>query len=106
MTHSKALEHDARILVSALLMLTMLCLVCSAVTVAVQLFAPRPTAASDSLIAMCAWSRNGTVGLWWNATRPPSQVFDRAPHYNAVCAVVPWSEALPERGIPRLDLTP
>jgi hypothetical protein len=106
MTHSQALEHDARVLVSALLLFTTLCLVCSALTVAVQLFAPRPTAASDSLIAICAWSRNGSVGLWWNTQRPPSQVFARAPHYNAVCALVPWSAALPERGIPKLDFTP
>jgi len=106
MNHSYALEHDARILLGAVLVFTTFCMMCSLVTMAVQLWTPRPAAASDSLIAMCAWSRNGSVGLWWNTNRPPSQVFARAAHYNAVCAVVPWSAALPDRGIPKLDLTP
>jgi hypothetical protein len=58
------------------------------------------------LIPMCAWSRHGAVGLWWNSAVAPSRAFANASRYNAVCVALPWTAALPGRGRPAVDLTP
>ena len=84
-----------------------LCLTCSTAAWASQVWAARqgqPT--SRPLIAMCAWSRGGRVGLWWNASVAPSRAFANAHRYNAVCVAVPWAAALPARGRPAIDLQP
>lgn len=97
---------DARILAFAAMLLVSMCLACALMACAVQLWLPPPDNPSDSVVALCAWSRNGSVGLWWNANRPPARVFARASHYNARCALVPWSPSLPETGRPALDMSP
>ena len=98
--------RDTRILATAVLLVVGMCLACSLIACAVQALTPPPEQASDSIVAVCAWSRNGSMGLWWNDRRPPAQVFARASNYNARCALVPWSSALPDRGRPALDVSP
>ena len=99
-------NRDTRILGTVVLLVVSMCLACSLIACAVQALVPPPDKASDSIIALCAWSRNGSAGLWWNANRPPAGVFARAPNHNARCAFVPWSSVLLQTGRPSVDMTP
>jgi len=93
--------------VSLSLILAMgLCVSYCGLVMAAQAWASRAGPAADSLVALCAWTRGGRVGLWWNTTVAPATAFANAYRYNAVCAAVPWTETLPERGRPSLDVTP
>ena len=106
MGETNAHDRDTHILMIAVLVLTLACMLCTLTAGAAQALTPHPTTASNSLIAMCAWSRHGSVGLWWNVNYAPARVFERSGRYNAVCALVPWSPVLPERGRPYVGMTP
>lgn len=72
-----------------------------------------PERANGRLTAMCAWARNGQVGLWWNANLGPARALRNHYRQQALCWVVPWSSTLPSAGRPtvkiqffNLELTP
>lgn len=80
------------------------CLASTTSVVASQVVASRIDRATAGLTPMCAWARNGQVGLWWNASISPARAFTNAHRYNAVCVALPWAASFPQRGLPRLEL--
>jgi len=97
----------------AILLACLLCFACLLVTCAMPTiiaYAAGSAATADSgpvdIIPMCAWARQGAVGLWWNTGVTPTRAFSNSRRYNAVCVAVPWSAALPDRGRPAIDVTP
>lgn len=83
-----------------------LCLGYCGLALAAQLWLSHLSTTSHSVVALCAWSRGGRAGLWWNRNVAPSRAFVNAPRYNAMCLAVPWSSNLPERGRPSIDVSP
>lgn len=72
-----------------------------------------PERANGRLTAMCAWARNGQMGLWWNANLGPARALRNHYRQQSVCWVVPWSSVLPSTGrpavkiqFPKLELAP
>jgi hypothetical protein len=83
-----------------------LCLACALLAGASQVLAAQLDEPLGYVTPMCAWARNGSVGLWWNSNVPPGRAFARAHRYNAVCVALPWSTNLPATGRPALDVSP
>ncbi len=66
-----------------------------------------PAAAGGlKVVPLCAWARNGRVGLWWNVYVQPAAPLMRSQRYNAVCVAAPWVPGLPDRGRPSVGYLP
>lgn len=95
--------------VAALMCLSCLLLACAVPTALTLVAGSQPgiqTSGPVNLIPMCAWARNGNVGLWWNASITASRVVSSSQRYNAVCVALPWAASLPARGRPTIDVLP
>jgi hypothetical protein len=101
----RPLSNSSAYLLVAVPLATM-CLACTALASVSQVFAARLDQATGAVTPMCAWARNGSLGLWWSARVPPARAFANAHRYNAVCLALPWSPHLPASGRPAVDMTP
>lgn len=97
------------LILAAIMCLSCLLLACAVPTVLTVAAGSQSSIQSNgpmSVIPMCAWARNGTVGLWWNSSITASRVVSSSQRYNALCIAMPWTGMLPARGRPSIDIMP
>jgi hypothetical protein len=86
------------------------CLTCLLAACTVPMLSALPPktarAAALDIVPLCAWARNGRVGLWWNAHITPSSPASYSHRYHALCVAAPWPPILPDRGRPNISITP